>query len=354
MRIENLSLFDFRNYTQKSFSFEGDFTMFYGKNGVGKTNVIEALSFLSQNGTFRKNKLEEIGRLKEAKHTGWDVSAKVVTKQIPYKVETGYDKSTSILRKVNIDGRKKSPKDLADLIRCVVLTPVMDKIFVEGAPAIRRVIDRMIVSFDSKHADRLTQLNKLLKERSALCEKGVCSTWQDVNGRILAEQAVAVAVARLDFIENLNAVLKEHQTLFPSVSLTCSGMLEDKLQKASALEVEEFYELYLKKNRDWTSIDGAHRSVFDLRHMDKNMPAGLCSTGEQKTMLLSLLLGHAILIQKVFGEIPIFLLDEVLSHLDEKHRHVLFEELKKLKAQVFMTDVEGKPVDGIDMQRIAL
>lgn len=354
MKIENLSLFDFRNYAQKSFLFEAGFVMFYGKNGVGKTNVVEALSFLSQSGTFRKNKLEEVGRREGERHVYWDIKAKLTTKKIPYTVETGYDKESSILRKVKIDGRKKTPKDLAELIRFVILTPVMDKIFVEGAPAIRRVIDRMVVAFDSKHADRLAQLNKLLKERSALCEKGICATWQGVNARILAEQAVAVAVARLDFVENLNAVLKEHQTLFPPVALSCAGMLEDKLKTGSALEAEEFYEAYLQKNKDYASVDGAHRSSFNLMHMKKKMPASLCSTGEQKTMLLSLLLGHAILIQKVFGEMPIFLLDEALAHLDENHRDVLFKELKELGAQVFMTDVEGQEVDGIDMQRIAL
>lgn len=352
MKIKKLILENFRNYAHKECVFEHDFIVFVGKNGQGKTNIIEALSCLSQEGTFRKNKLEELGKIENGTFSPWTVEADIVDKHIPYTLKVSYEGQSQ--RTIEIDKKKATPKDLANFIRYVVLTPAMDKVFIEGAPAVRRVVDRMIVAFDPLHAERLSQLNKLIKERYALGEKQACSTWKGVNANFLAQHAISVATARVDFVERLNKILLENETKLPSVKLTCNGLLEDALKEKSALEVEEWYQGYLEKNREDENIDGAHRSQFDLIHLDKKMRANLCSTGEQKIMLLSLLLGQAKLIQEVHKQPPIFLLDEGLVHLDKQHQEDLIKALKKRETAVFLTDIEGQLSEDSLWQKVVL
>ncbi|MBN2676031.1 MAG: AAA family ATPase [Alphaproteobacteria bacterium] len=352
MYVQEVHLFHYRNIENKKYSFDRDFSLFYGENGVGKTNLLEAVSFLSQGNGFRKTKLEEIGYHKGGQFLPWSVSGKVVYKDISFEIKTHYDKTKTSLRESFIDCKKVAQKELAERIRFVILTPTMDKVFTEGSQSTRRLIDSMIRVFDPAHKERMMKYDQLLKERYALCEKEVCSAWLGVNARLLAEQGVAIAVARMDYIRRINIILEGNQTYFPSVSLRCEGMIEKELETKSALDVEDLYESYLKKNIGYTTVDGAHRSQFMLYHQEKKLPANLCSTGEQKTMLLSLLLGQIKLLESILGETPVFLLDEAGAHLDLKNQTALLEELKGLQVQTIMTNVTGDLFQSEKMQRV--
>ncbi|MHA1550130.1 MAG: DNA replication/repair protein RecF, partial [Alphaproteobacteria bacterium] len=340
MYIKDIHLRRFRNHSNCAFEFEGKFTLFYGRNGAGKTNILEAISLLSIGAGLRKVRLEEMGQQQKETFLPWKVEGNVVRKDLSFKIQTNYDREKNTQREIYIDDKKRPQKDLADFIRFVVLTPTLDKIFMEGSQAIRRLIDRMISVFDPDHIERLSKYNQLLKERYVLCEKEICSAWLGVNAKILAEHAVPIAIARLDYIERLNTILTTQQTHFPEIRLSCDGWIEKSLETQDALDVEEKYTSYLQDNVELSSVNGVHRSQFMLFHVSKNQSVNLCSTGEQKTMLLSLLLGQVALLHSILGEPPVFLLDEGGAHLDDKNQRILFEELKSLKAQTIITNVE--------------
>ena len=223
----------------------------------------------------------------------------------------------------------------------------MDRLFVEGGSQRRRFLDRLVFAFDALHSKRVNRYNHALRERKKLLQSWTQeSSWINAIENSLAEIGVAIAVTRQDLIRRLSPIIGKSMGLFPSAIISMEGEVENWLEDNSALEVEQRFREELKKSRakgpsESNQIPGPHRSEFNCLHSSNKMEASLCSTGEQKALLVSIMLSHAILRKKECGSAPILLLDEISAHLDERRRSSLFELLQNLESQIWMTGTES-------------
>ncbi len=345
MRFQKINLVNFRSYSSASFDIGGHaFVVLTGANGVGKTNLLEALSFLTAGSGFRKTKLSQIGKLYANASLPWEVKASVIVKDIYYDLKTYYRPAEVERRIIEIDDKKVAQKELLELSKIMWITPIMDKVFVEGVQGQRRLIDRLTAAFDPEHLNRLSDYNKVFKDRNLILEGKSLKrdpNWMEALEDQLCSIGISIAAARLEFIAQLNRLFTETKMAFPSLHISLDGFLENRLQEQSALIAEDEYKAYLKEQRNdpYRGVDGIHKTIVNVVHQGKKMPAEMCSTGEQKTLLFSLLIGSAQLQKQLRGYAPVLLLDEVVAHLDTKHRQALFNELEKLGAQTFMTGV---------------
>ena len=262
--------------------------------------------------------------------------------------ETAASDGKSPKRLVKINGEiMKSQISLNDYLSVSWLTPQMDRLFVEGGSQKRRFIDRLVFAFDALHSKRVNRYNHALRERKKLLQSWTQDTsWLNAIENSLAEMGVAIAVTRQDLIKRLSPIIGKNMGLFPSAIISMEGEVENWLEEDSALEVEQRFREELKKSRangtsESNQIPGPHRSEFNCLHSSNKMEASLCSTGEQKALLVSIMLSHAILRKKECGSAPILLLDEISAHLDERRRSSLFELLQNLESQIWMTGTES-------------
>ncbi len=347
--IQSLQLFSFRNYTHAQLDCEGASVILTGPNGAGKTNLLEALSLLTPGRGLRKAKLGEMAHARS--DTPWAVAAEVMHHGEVIQLGTGIDPETTEREKrlVKIEGeRAKSQRELARYVAMAWLTPQMDGLFLGSGSDRRRFIDRLVYAFDPQHASRVNEYEHVMRERNRLLgERRFDPTWVTVLEGRMAGQAVAIAVARVELIDRLNAAIMASETGFPKAHLVLDGMAELQVeQDMAAVDIEEAYSAMLAERRmaDATAgrtTQGVHRTELEVTHVLKDMPAANCSTGEQKAMLLSILLAHARARTEWCGMAPIILLDEVVAHLDLARREELFHELDATGAQCFMTGTDA-------------
>lgn len=356
--VRKLRLTAFRNYESAVLSCPADApAVLTGANGAGKTNLLEALSLLTPGKGLRGADIPEIqNRL--IPQTPWAVAAEIHRNGATLNLGTGRDAAAEKDRRiVRIDGRNvKSQAALAEHVCMVWLTPQMDGLFLGGAAARRRFLDRLVFAFDPAHAGRVTRYESALRQRSKLLREAEKPdpAWLVSLEAVMAETGVSIAAARNAFIENLQAAATGGQSDFPGARLGVGGWAEERLLNQPALELEERMKELLKKQRpDDAQTGGAatgpHRSDFTVRHAARNMPAAQCSTGEQKALLITVMLAHAALIKAERGVAPILLLDEVAAHLDEHRRNCLFELLLGTGSQFWLTGTEDKifaPLNG--------
>lgn len=347
--ISRLSLDNFRNYSNLNLTLDASPVILTGNNGSGKTNILEAISFLSPGRGLRKIKLEEADRIKPdggAHH--WSISSVVNYGYEEIRIGTGRDGAAGNNKRiVKIDGDVlKSQAELANLFSVMWLTPQMDGIFIGSSSDRRKFLDRLVYNFDPEHASRIYSYEYTVRERAKLLQKNGDASWIGVLENKLAERAISIAAARIDTVETIQSAIMQSNTAFPKAIINVAGAVEELLTTNSALRSEEIIRKQLFDSRSYdyttgrTSV-GTHRSDFVVTHMEKNMPAASCSTGEQKALLLSIILAEARAKAAWKNSVPVLLLDEVIAHLDEKRRASLFNELLDMHAQVWLTGTDS-------------
>ena len=345
--LTEIRLRNFRSYTEACLTgLASSFVVLTGANGAGKTNILEAVSLLSPGKGMRNADLGDFQNKTETDMT-WAVSAHVDTQYGDIRIGTGRD-PVKDKRIVHIQGEvAKNQAQLAEYFTCLWLTPQMDRLFIEAASSRRKFLDRMVFNFDTGHAGRVTRYENAMAQRSKLLKDGNADgVWLDALEIQMVEAAVAVAAARALFVERLQSVcLTRSNAEFPIAQLALAGKLEAKIQHTSALEIEDEFRALLRSSREEDSVyggaaQGPHKTDFLVTYQSKNMPAAQCSTGEQKALLIGLILAHADLINMERGAPPILLLDEVAAHLDPHRRTVLYELLSHIGGQVWMTGTD--------------
>ncbi|QQM01490.1 DNA replication and repair protein RecF [Rhodopseudomonas palustris] len=350
-RITRLTLTHFRNYRGASLTTTADQVVLVGPNGAGKTNCLEAISFLSPGRGLRRATLEDV-----ANHEGdgsWAVSTEIEGALGLATLGTGIEPprgDTTTTRRCRIDREPVgSAAAFGDHLRMVWLTPSMDGLFMGAASERRRFFDRLVLAIDSGHSARVSALDRSLRSRNRLLEdvRNADSHWLDAIERETAELAIAVAAQRGQTALKLAAMLDARgaTSAFPSAKLMLDGWMENALTSEPATAVEDRYRAILRDSRGrdaaaGRTLDGPHLTDLEVIYAPKAMPARDASTGEQKALLIGLVLAHAQLVAETTSITPLLLLDEVVAHLDPGRREALFTELGKLGAQVWMTGAD--------------
>lgn len=340
-----LTLTDFRNYHFLRLDTDPRPVVLWGENGAGKTNVLEALSFLAPGRGLRRARLSEVTRHGAAPGTSWGVAATVARPDGPVTIGTGTEPGTE-RRIVRLDGRTaKSQAALAEVFSAVWLTPAMDRLFQEGAAGRRRFLDRLVLGFDPAHAGRASGYEHALRERARLLRLGRADpTWLAQLEADMAARGLAMAMARRATVARLQATMSEGGA-FPAAALGVAGIetwLDEMVPEDAEQRLRE--RLAAGRGRDAESGgagEGPHRSDLRVRHVAKDMPAELCSTGEQKALLVSVVLAQARAQAAVRGGAPVLLLDEVAAHLDGARRVALFDEIAAMAAQSWLTGTDA-------------
>lgn len=328
-----------------------------GPNGAGKTNVLEAVSLLTPGRGLRSASNEDLIRraaelpsIPSPVGKGWAIVASIETGGAEVQIGTGLEPDAS-KRTIKINGAPaKTQIALSDYMSCIWLTPQMDRLFLDSSGGRRRFFDKLIFAFDPGHAGRVTRYENAMAQRSKLLREGKNdASWLNALESQMAETGIAIAAARIDFSARLQrACDKAHEreeTFFPKAALHLSGTVEELLSKTPAVEVEEMFAYQLKQSRNHDAetggaATGPHKGDLLVRYKAKDMPADQCSTGEQKALLIGIILAHARLIHGERGAAPVLLLDEVAAHLDENRRAALFDLLIALGGQVWMTGTD--------------
>jgi DNA replication and repair protein RecF len=374
--LAQLTLANFRSYARMSLEVDPRPVVLTGPNGAGKTNVLEAISFLSPGRGLRGARLGEVVRRHEAAPAaenaddgpsdgGWSVAARVVTPDGPRDVGTGRENGAEAggdpaapeareRRLVKIDGAfARGQQTLAEVVRLVWLTPRMDGLFREGAGARRRFLDRLVTGFDPGHAGRLAAYEQALRQRARLLRSGGADdAWLTALEDTMARHGVAVAAARRALIGDLSRACALGVGPFPRAGVALLGDIDDWLDALPALGVEDELRTRLAAGRGQDAESGGaavgpHRSDLAVHDLETGRPAGQGSTGEQKAMMLSIVLAHARLVALESGAPPLLLLDEVAAHLDEARRAALFEEILALGAQAWLTGTDDALFAGL-------
>lgn len=323
--------------------------MLTGPNGAGKTNLLEAVSLLAPGKGLRRVRTREIDRVAPGRgSTGaWAVAATVETPTGPVDLGTGRDPEGE-RRLVRIDGHPAgSQAALGDHFSAVWLTPQMDRIFQESAGERRRFLDRLIYGFDPAHAGRITAYDKALRQRARLLKDGGADpSWLGALEAQMIERGIAIAAARRDMAGRLARACARGDGPFPGAVVAVEGDVEDWLADLPALEVEERFGAALRDSRARDAEAGGaavgpHRADLAVTHAAKGLPAAQCSTGEQKALLIAIVLAHARLQAAERGAGPVLLLDEVAAHLDAERRDALFETVLELGLQAWITGTDS-------------
>ena len=349
--VTQLVLTDFRNYREARLTLGAEPVVLTGPNGAGKTNLLEAVSFLAPGRGLRGAKLSDIDRRKqtgcEGALRGWAVAAVVATLRDTVRVGSGREAASGERRVIRIDGEPvRSQATLGERLGVVWLTPSMDRLFTEGPSGRRRFLDRLVLGVEPAHASHVAAYEQALRERSRLLRDGSADpAWLAALEEVMAERGVAVAAGRRDAVQRLDRVCAEAEGPFPRARLTLVGTVEDWLETMPALATEEQLASALAANRQrdaqsGITLTGPHRSDLDVALAEKGIGAGLASTGEQKALLISIVLAHAKIQRAVRGEPPLLLLDEIAAHLDAGRRAALFEALLRLDSQAWLTGTD--------------
>ena len=360
--VRRLMVSKFRNYGMLKLELGHAPVVLTGPNGAGKTNLLEAVSFLAPGRGLRRARLGDINQLVEPLPDGdiqsdpgtanWTVSAeidgafgrtKIGTGRDPVAAEAGSDK-----RLVRIDGAPaKSQSLLGEYLAISWLTPQMDRLFIEGSSQRRRFLDRLVYAFDSQHAGRVSGYTHALRERGRLLRQGRADpAWHLALEEQIATSGVAVAAARRELIGRLAPLAGAGYGPFPGALLAVEGEVEGWLDDGPALDAEDRFRAALVEGRrlssgEPASVPGPHRGDLRVRHSVKNMPAEQCSTGEQKALLIAIVIAHARLRSRDLGSAPLLLLDEVAAHLDGERRAALYDILDTLGSQAWLTGTDA-------------
>lgn len=362
--VTRLMLTNFRSYGMLDLKCEGSHVVLVGPNGAGKTNLLEALSMFAPGRGLRGAKLSEMTRTSpqggsDGAERPWAISATITNPVTSFQVGVGYlpgqGDGDASKRTVRMDGVPVSGiAQLAEHLRLIWLSPSMDRIFVEGVSERRRFLDRLVSSFDPLHARRWNQYETAMRERMSALRAGANDGWLTALEQTMAEAGVAVAASRLAGLVQLShAIDAQPGSTFPHATIGLAGLIENGLQSRAAVDLEDEFQHSLKRNRPrdaeaGRTSEGPHATDFLVSHREKGRPAASCSTGEQKALLIRLVLACASIPAPGAPERPILLLDEVAAHLDETRRHALFDEIESLDLQSWLTGTDLQMFAGLE------
>jgi DNA replication and repair protein RecF len=348
--LSRLRLSDFRSWRVLDASFDESLICIAGENGAGKTNLLEAISLLAPGRGLRGARMGEVGRQEAGAGLPWAVAGRFETRAGPMDIGTGTDPEGATERRIyRLDGQAlRTQAMLAERMAAVWITPQMDRLFQEGASGRRRFLDRLVWALEPGHAREVAAHDNAMAERNRLLAEGRADpAWLAGLEDAMARHAVAVAAARRALMLRLNEELAAGRATgaFPAARLEIACPILAALAETPALAVEDALRqgLAADRRRDAAAggaARGAHKADLSLIHMPKSISAEFCSTGEQKALLVSVVLAHAALIAEARGFAPLLLLDEVAAHLDPARREALFAALAALPAQVFMTGTD--------------
>ncbi len=348
--INRLDVTDFRNYAAARLEAHGPVVVLTGPNGAGKTNLLEAISLFAPGRGLRRAAFAAMARMPGA--GGWAISAQISGMQGPVRIGAAWQAGGSTGgRKLVIGGKSaRSAGQLGRHLRIAWLTPAMDRIFAGPAADRRRFFDRLTATLDPAHAARAAALERLMRQRNRLLESHEDNAaWLDVLEAQMAQSFIAVAAARLAALKALKTGMKTVEKAagaFPFAALGLQGEVENQLRESPAVQVEDAWRARLRGNRArdaaaGRTLEGPHRTDLEVLHGPGGMPARLCSTGEQKALLIAIVLAHARAVRaQAGGHAPVMLLDEVAAHLDRARRRGLFAALEELQCQAWMTGTE--------------
>ena len=331
--IKSLSLTDFRNHEMCRVMTHGRRNVIItGPNGAGKTAILEAVSMLAGDRGMRGAGMGDIARF--SGNGGFSVFANL---ENDTEIAVTFTKGDAN-RRAKIDGDNAALADLAKHIRIVWISPREDRLFVDSASDRRAFFDRLATSFDASHAGRTAKLAKLLSERAYALKTCADKNWIDALDIQIAGVAVAIGVGRIQYAGEVNYFLDK-------CAISVSGMIEQMIiDGIKAGDAERKYLEYLQNNRelcgDKMVLDGPHKSDFGVFNHELNLPTHLTSTGQQKAVLINLILAHAKLIHTKTKQRPLILLDEAVAHLDKNARGRIFAELGAADAQVWATGLD--------------
>lgn len=345
MSIARLSLTDFRNHALLEIAARPGFVLLTGPNGAGKTNVLEAISMLSPGRGLRRAALSVMAR--EKGPGGFSVFAQLEAAGLG----VGTEPLAPDRKKVRINSANASASALAEWLALVWLTPAMDRLFVEGASGRRRFVDRLTFALSPEHGQATTRYERAMRERNRLLtsDRPIDPHWFDALEGQMGEHGAAITRARLRLLEHLTerlAAEADGPFARPLLEIGGGGPADQPALEAA---------MRASRNADRAagrSLIGPHRADLRVRHAAKDIAAELCSTGEQKAMLLAIVLAHADIVAEVRAMRPILLLDEVAAHLDPLRREALFERLEARGGQVWMTGTEPAPFAAIEAQAV--
>lgn len=349
--ISKLTLTNFRNYATLSIDLRPGAVVFCGDNGAGKTNLLEAISLLTPGRGLRRAPYADVAR--EGGDGGFALHARLDGPEGEVEIGTGISGGDTVGeggRKVRINGAAaRSAEEMLEWLRVVWLTPAMDALFTGPAGDRRRFLDRLVLAIDPGHGQRALDYEKAMRGRNRLLAEGSRDgAWFDAIETQMAETGVAMAAARAELVRLLAAMIERLPATgpFPQADIGLEGALESEVATMPAIDVEERFRRALAEGRfrdraAGRTLDGPHRSDLLVRHRPKDMPAELCSTGEQKALLVGIVLSHARLTGEMSGMTPVLLLDEIAAHLDAGRRAALFAILEELNCQTFMTGTDA-------------
>jgi len=347
LSLSQLTLVNFRNHRDLRLELGGASVVLTGMNGSGKTNLLEAISLLVPGrGMCRAAPSEWQNQIDPSP---WAVVAEIETPSGPSKIATGRDPEDleSDRRVVQIDGKSvKNQQALADHVAMAWITPDLDRVLVDGPSARRKLIDRMAYSFDPAHAGRVHRYEKAMRERLRLLRDGIAdAVWLAGLEDEMARTGVAIAAARRQLVRYLQTGIAETQSVFPQAGLSLHGIAEESLVDHPALMVEDKLRSALARTRGEDALSGTcaigpHRSDLRVIHRTHNCPAELCSTGEQKALLVAIMLAYVRTLATSRKMKPLFLLDDITAHLDSVRRAALFEEIGEIGVQAWLTGTD--------------
>lgn len=324
----------FRSHKRTGLGFDGRPVVIHGANGAGKTNILEAISLLSPGRGLRRAAPEEIARRPEA--LGWKLKAEVISLMDAHEIETDWQGAGG--RGVLIDGKTAPQAALGRIMRILWLVPAMDRLWIEAAEGRRRFLDRMTLSFEPGHSDAVLRYEKAMRERNRLLRDAVRdSAWYDALEEQMAEAGSLIRANRRRAVHRVTEAQERARTAFPAAILAIAGA-NGGTEEADTEALQRA--LAEGRGRDMAAgrtLVGPHRADLVATYADKDMPAAQASTGEQKAMLISIILANTRALTEEVGAPPILLMDEVAAHLDEGRRAALFDEISAIGAQAFLT-----------------
>ena len=353
--LKKLNLKKFRNHFNLNLVLPNSSVLIYGENGCGETNILEAISLLNPGKGLRKSKVEDYlfqNTLLRDEDQIWGVNADLFTPSGKVNIGTGSkENSLKKSRNIRVDYENSTQSVLGKILKISWITPQMCILFQAGMSERRRFIDRLTSALDTLHLNRVFKYEKLLRERSnIILQFQNENLWLETIEKQISELAVSIVASRLNLIQTLNDLYEDELNSnsliqdFPPAKIELKGKIEDLLSTHSALKVEDYMQIMLKKlriSRD-ISFEGPHTSKIEITNRKSNKKVEISSTGEQKLILISIILSHARMLNIKFNMAPILLLDDIVEHLDEKHKYALFLEISKHYAQSWFTSTSKK------------
>ena len=344
-QIKSLKLINFRSHSDFSLSLSGKPLAIIGDNGAGKTNILEAISLLSPGRGIRNSKFSEM--VKDDNSMPWGVNFNILSNGKNYEVSSGL-RDNQKGRDIKINSKKVSGSSaLPEIILLSWLTPSMDQIFNETPSYRRRFIDRLCAVYEKNHTKNIKIYEKLMAERnSSFKSKVLDNVWLDALENQMSDVSIAIAETRLTFISDLNKVLETNlDPVWPRAHLEIYGFVENLVSSWNSGKAREMLCNEFKNNRERDFFskrtnEGVHRSDLLVNEKNKKIEAKKCSTGEQKSLLMGIILSHLELVSSFKSRYPVLLLDEVLAHFDKIRRKSFFKQIKEIGSQIIMTGTD--------------